>query len=123
MLKINGIDKLFSSPLFETIEVWEDRYRFKIPYTSTSFIMDVYRNKDFSTSGYVSNLFAVSIDGRGMTNRFPFTIEEKHFNDMDSFTYWVDIMIKSWEGGRLSGSQIPIEKTNPQTKLLTTYKR
>lgn len=126
MLKINGVEKLFESPLFrdcETIEMWEDRYRFLIPYPSTSFIMDVYRKKDTSKMGYVSNLFAVNISGGGMANRFPFTIDEKHFNSMDSFTYWVDIMIKSWVGGRLAGSQIPIEKTNPQTKLLTTYKR
>jgi len=123
MLKINGIDKLFASPLFETIEVWEDRYRFLIPYPSTSFIMDVYRDKGKSTTGWVSNFIAVRIDGGGMANRFPFTIEEKHFNSMDSFIYWVGIIIQSWEGGRLSGNQITIEQTNPKTKLLTTYKR
>ena len=123
MLKINGIDKLFVSPLFETIEVWEDRYRFLIPYPSTSFIMDVYREKGESMGGWTSNFITVRIDGGGMANRFPFTIEDRHFNSMDSFIYWMEIIIESWEKGRLSGSQIPIEKINPQTKLLTTYKR
>ena len=122
-LNITGIEKLLKGSIFQSIAVWEDRYRFNLSSNDKTFVLEVYRDESPTTSyAYTTNLISIHSDSN--VHIFPFHIDIKQFSSISRFTDWVESCLATYHKGLLSGSTKPFDSVIPlpNDKMTLFYK-
>jgi hypothetical protein len=122
-LNITGIEKLLKGSIFQSIAIWEDRYRFNLSSNDKTFVLEVYRDGSPTNSyAYTTNL--ISIHSVLDVHIFPFHIDIKQFSSISRFTDWVESCLVTYHKGLLSGSTKPFDDVIPlpNDKMILFYK-
>jgi hypothetical protein len=122
-LNITGVEKLLKGSIFQSIAVWEDRYRFNLSSNDKTFVLEVYRDESPTNSyAYTANL--ISIHSVLDVHIFPFHIDIKQFSSISRFTDWVESCLATYDKGLLSGSTKPFDSVIPlpNDKMTLFYK-